>query len=113
MRTSSATRGSSAARKAAKASERALRAARHVGRGGSRAERRGERGLDDPMLRAAEKATLTGSRRSWPSVEAATRTTTRPGVDSARSFRDAKLYEVGASEIRRMLIGRILFNNTG
>ena len=34
---------------------------------------------------------------------------------AGRLFRDAKLYEIGAgtNEIRRMLIGRELFNTTG
>ena len=46
-----------------------------------------------------------GAGRQW-----ATPTTTPAG----RLWRDAKLYEIGAgtSEIRRMLIGRELFNET-
>ena len=50
-----------------------------------------------------------GARSSDPSCWAATATSTT--IPSGRLLRDAKLYEIGAgtSEIRRMLIGRELF----
>ncbi len=75
---------------------------------------RGETTREDAagaILYAAENATKMRARRdpaAWAAT--ATSTTIRPGG----LLRDAKLYEIGAgtSEIRRMLIGRELFDKT-
>ena len=62
------------------------------------------------ILYAAEKATRMALEAIQCSAATATSTTIRP----AACLRDAKLYEIGAgtSEIRRMLIGRELFEKT-
>ena len=63
------------------------------------------------ILYCGRKGDVDGAaRRSRRSAASATSTTTRP----AGCWRDAKLYEIGAgtSEIRRMLIGRELFEKT-
>ena len=64
----------------------------------------------DP-LRRREARPRSRSTRSSASAATATSTT----IPTGRLLRDAKLYEIGAgtSEIRRMLIGRELFEKTG
>jgi isovaleryl-CoA dehydrogenase len=62
------------------------------------------------ILYAAEKG-----RRGWPARPSRRSAATGTSTSShGRLWRDAKLYEIGAgtSEIRRMLIGRELFNET-
>ena len=67
------------------------------------------RGRRDPLRRREARP---GWRSTRSSASAATATSTT--IPTGRLLRDAKLYEIGAgtSEIRRMLIGREIFEKT-
>ena len=81
-----------------------------VGAGAATAARRTRKDAAGAILYAAEKAT-------WMAGEAIQALGGNGYINeypTGRLWRDAKLYEIGAgtTEIRRMLIGRELFNET-
>ena len=98
------------ARRHVRDAERRPRLRLRRGAGPATAARPRARTRPAPSSIAAEKATWWRSRRSSPWAATATSTT----IPTGRLLRDAKLYEIGAgtSEIRRMLIGRELFDET-